>query len=127
MADKIKYELEFAIKSSPKLLYNYISTPSGLSEWFSRNVNSRGEVFTFIWERSEEEAKLISKKANEFVRFKWEDDEDDESYFELRIQVDGITKDVALVVTDFAEEDELEESKLLWTSQVDDLLALIGG
>ena len=59
MDEKIKFELEFPIQVSPSLLYQYISTPSGLSEWFADNINSRGEVFTFIWGESEEEAKLL--------------------------------------------------------------------
>ena len=121
------FELEFVVKSSPKLLYNYISTPSGLSEWFADNVNSRGEIFTFIWDGSEEQAKLLSKKAQHSVKFKWLDDEDDDTYFEIRIQVDDITKDVALFITDFAYEDEVEEAQLLWESQIDDLHSIIGG
>ena len=64
MSTKVKYELEFPIQASPQLLYNYISTPSGLSEWFADNVNSRGELFTFIWDDSEEQAKLLTKKNN---------------------------------------------------------------
>ena len=71
MCDKTKFEIEFVIQSSPQLLYNYISTPSGLSEWFADNVNSRGEIFTFIWDGAEEEAKLLKRKSDEFVRFTW--------------------------------------------------------
>ena len=108
-------------------MYKYISTPGGLSEWFADNVNSRGEVFTFIWDGDEEQAKLLSKKANQFARYKWLADEDKDTYFELRIQIDDLTKDVALIITDFAEEGELEEARLLWESQVDDLHGLIGG
>lgn len=126
MSEKVKYELEFVIKSSAKLLFNYLSTPSGLSEWFAENVNSRGEIFTFIWDGSEEKAKLITKKSNQSIKFKWLEDEDPNTYFELKIQIDDLTKDVALVVTDFAYEDELEEAKLLWESQVDDLHSIIG-
>src|SRR3954466_1582141 len=98
MDEKIKYELEFPITSSPQLLYQYISTPSGLSEWFADNVNSRGEFFTFIWDDSEEKARMSSKKTGEKVKFRWIDDDnkDGEYYFELRIQVDEITKDVSL-------------------------------
>jgi uncharacterized protein YndB with AHSA1/START domain len=125
MEDKIKYELEFVIHSSPQLLYQYLSTPSGLSEWFADNVNSRGEMFTFIWDDSEEEAKLIKKKSGEMVKFKWEEAEDD-SFFEFRIVVDEITKDVSLMVTDFADEDELDEAKLLWENQISDLKQIIG-
>ena len=76
MEEKVKYELEFPIHSSPQLLYQYISTPSGLSEWFADNVNSRGEVFTFIWDGTEEVAKLIRKKSGELVKFKWEEGEE---------------------------------------------------
>ena len=125
---KVRYEIEFPINSSPQLLYQYISTPSGLSEWFADNVNSRGEFFTFEWNDGEENARLASKKTGEKVKFKWIDDDkkDTEYYFELRILEDEITKDVSLMVIDFAEEDELDESKQLWENQVSDLKHVIG-
>jgi uncharacterized protein YndB with AHSA1/START domain len=128
MKPKVKYELEFPIHSSPQLLYQYIITPSGLSEWFADNVNSRGEFYTFIWDDSEENAKLTSKKAGEKVKFKWLDEnkKETEYFFELKIQVDEITNDVSLIVTDFSEENELPENKLLWESLVSDLKHVIG-
>jgi len=125
MNDKIKFEIEYVIQSSPQLLYQYLATPSGLSEWFADNVNSRGEKFIFIWDGAEEEAKLLKKKTDEFVRFAW-DENDDDSYFEMKIIVDEITKDVSLFITDFAEEDELEESKMLWGNQISDLKQVLG-
>ena len=126
MDDKIKFDIEFPIHASPQLLYQYISTPSGLSEWFSDNVNSRGELFTFIWDDSEEQAKLLTKKNGERVKFRWLNDDDDTSYFEIRIQVDEITKDVSLMVTDFAEEDEVDETKMLWENQISSLKQVLG-
>ena len=128
MDTKIRYEIEFAVNSSPQLLYQYISTPSGLSEWFADNVNSRGELFTFIWDDSKERARLASKKSNERVKFRWIDDQDKDTdyFFELRISEDEITKDVSLVIVDFAFEDELTESKQLWENQVSDLKHVIG-
>tara|TARA_R110002049_G_scaffold308616_1_gene513152 strand:+ start:908 stop:1300 length:393 start_codon:yes stop_codon:yes gene_type:complete len=128
MDDKIRFDIEFPIHASPQLLYQYISTPSGLSEWFSDNVNSRGELFTFIWDDSEEQAKLLNKKSGERVKFRWVVDEEDNQtyYFEIRIQVDEITKDVSLMVTDFAEEDEVDESKMLWENQISDLKQVLG-
>ncbi|MEE9364494.1 MAG: START-like domain-containing protein [Cellulophaga sp.] len=125
MNDKIKFEIEFVIQSSPQLLYQYIATPSGLSEWYADNVNSRGEIFIFIWDGTEEEAKLLKKKNDEFVKFTWLE-EDDDSYFEMRIIVDEITKDVSLFITDFAEEDEVDESKMLWENQISDLKQILG-
>ncbi|MGB0274271.1 MAG: START-like domain-containing protein [Flavobacteriaceae bacterium] len=125
---KTKFELEFVIQASPQLLYQYMHTPSGLSEWFADNVNARTEKYSFIWDDSEEEALLLRKKANEFVRFRWlnGDDDQDDCYFEMRIVVDEITKDVSVVVTDFAEEDEVDESKMLWESQIGDLKQVLG-
>ncbi|TLP79588.1 START-like domain-containing protein [Maribacter sp. ACAM166] len=125
MSDKIKFEIEFVIQSSPQMLYQYLATPSGLSEWFADNVNLRGEMFTFIWDGAEEEAKLLKRKTDEFVRFAWEEAEDN-SYFEMKIIVDEITKDVSLFITDFAEDDEVDESKMLWTNQVSDLKQVLG-
>ena len=128
MQEKIKFEMEFPIQSSPQLLYQYISTPSGLSEWFADNVNSRGEFFTFIWNDSEEKAKLLSKKSGERIKFRWmvDEDEGDSYYFEIRIQVDEITKDVSIIVTDFIDEDEVDEAKMLWENQISDLKQVLG-
>jgi uncharacterized protein YndB with AHSA1/START domain len=128
MSDKVKYELEFPIQASPSLLYQYISTPSGLSEWFADNVNSRGELFNFIWEGSEEQAKLLSKKTDDRIKLRWTaDDEDGLNYFfEMKIQVDEITKDVSLMITDFSEEDEVDEGKMLWENMVSDLKQILG-
>ena len=125
MSGKIKFEVEFVIQSSPQLLYNYISNPSGLSEWFADNVNSRGELFTFIWDDTEEQAKLLKRKSDEFVKFAWLE-EDDESFFEMRIIVDEITKDVSLFITDFAEEDEVDEARMLWENHVSSLKQVLG-
>ena len=126
MSDKIKYEMEFPIHASPSLLFQYISTPSGMQEWYADNVNSRGEFFTFIWEGSEEKAKLVSKNKGQSIRFQWVDDEDTDYYYEMRIQVDAITKDVSIMVTDFAEDDEIEEGKMLWENMISELKQLLG-
>ncbi len=125
MSDKVKYELEFPIHASPNMLYQYISSASNLSEWFADNVNSRGKVFSFFWDGAEEKAELVSKKNNQFVKFKWLDGDDD-CYFEIRIAVDELTKDVSLMITDFSDEDEVEESKMLWESQIADLKQVLG-
>ena len=123
--NKVKFEIEFVIQASPQLLYQYISTPSGLSEWYADNVNSRGELYTFIWEGMEENAKLLKRRSGEFVKFAWVANEDD-SYFEMRIIVDEITKDVSLFITDFAEEDEIDEAKMLWRNQIANLKQVLG-
>ncbi|MGQ1785649.1 MULTISPECIES: START-like domain-containing protein [unclassified Saccharicrinis] len=118
---KEKIELEFIIRTSPSILFNRLSTPSGLSEWFADDVNVKGEKYTFIWDQSEQEAKLISKKDNKYIRFHWLDDEEEDTYFEFSINVDELTGETALVVTDFIENDEKEDSVELWNQQIDQL------
>lgn len=123
----IKYSLEFPIKTSISILFKRLSTPSGLSEWFADNVNIKNDVLTFFWEGSEEEAIVLKKKKNEFIQYQWLDDKGEERYFEFFIQIDDMTKDISLIVTDFAEdEDEKEEGILLWQKQIENLKNAIG-
>ncbi len=108
--NKIKYSLEFEIKSSPKILYNYLSNASGLEEWFADKVNIREGDFIFSWEGSEQRARIVSKKDNQMIRYKWIDGEkEDETFFQFEIVQDEITSDVALIVTDFSIPEEREE------------------
>lgn len=124
---KIKYSIEFEIKSSPKILFNYLSNASSLEEWFADKVTIREGDFVFHWDGNEQRAKIVSKKDNNMVRYKWiTDDKKDESYFQFEIQQDEITGDVALIITDFAEEDEKEANSLLWNSQIHNLMHIIG-
>ena len=125
---KTKYQLEFTLNTSPKLLYSRLSTPSGLSEWFADDVHLNGKNFIFIWDSSEQEAKVVMKKVNEYIRFKWIDDDDDDydAYFEFRINKEELTGDVALIIVDFAEEDEMDDNKDLWDQQVNGLQRALG-
>ena len=127
MSDLIKYSLELPINSSINILYKRLSTPSGLSEWFADNVNLKNNIFTFFWDDSTQSAKLLKKKTDKFIQFKWLDDDDKDSYFEFNIQIDEMTSDVSLIITDFAEDlDEKEEQILLWKQQVENLKRAIG-
>lgn len=124
MADKIKIQLEYVINCSPKVLYNRLSTASGLTEWFAEDVQIKGKKFTFIWEGSEQTAEMTLHKENRLVRFSWL--EEDDTYFEFKITQDELTGDVSLIIIDFAEEDEQEETKELWNTQIADLKHILG-
>ncbi len=126
MEKKEKYTLEYAFNSSPKVLYNRISTVAGLSEWFADNVMIKGDKFIFVWDDGEQEAKLLGKKDLDYARYKWLDDDDDKAYFEFKIEIDELTNDVSLMVTDFAYEDEKEDDIDLWEAQIDSLRSVIG-
>ena len=122
-----KYSIEFEIKSSPKILYNYLSNASSLEEWFADKVTIREGDFIFHWDGTEQRAHIVSKKDNQLIRYKWvTDDKKDESFFQFEIIQDEITGDVALIITDFAEESEKEANSLLWSSQIHTLMHIIG-
>ena len=127
MPELIKYSLEFPINSSVSILYKRLSTPSGLSEWFADDVIVKDKIFTFFWEGSEQEAKLLKLKTDHFIRFKWEDNDSKEDYFEFLIQIDDMTSDVSLIITDFAEDEkDQEEQTNLWSNQINLLKMGIG-
>jgi len=125
---KTKIELEYLIRTSDTILYNCMSTPSGLEEWFAPEVNIRGDVYTFIWEGEERKATLVSKKKEQFVKFQWVDETDsDANFFEMRIKIDDMTGELAMLVTDFAEDGEEEDQRMLWDEAVEELKRHIGG
>lgn len=123
---KKKFELEYPINSSPQVLYNRLSTPAGLAEWFADDVNLQGGIYTFIWEKSEQQAEVLLRKDNKYIRFRWIGEEDKESYFEFRLNQDELTGDVSLMITDFAEVDETSDAVDLWDTQVAELKHVIG-
>jgi uncharacterized protein YndB with AHSA1/START domain len=124
MSKKNKIQLEYIINCSPKVLFNRLSTPSGLAEWFADDVHLEGKVFTFIWKGSKEVAEMTLYKENKLARFTWENDE--HTYFEFRITQDELTGDVSLIVTDFGEESETEEITGLWHNHIALLKHVVG-
>jgi uncharacterized protein YndB with AHSA1/START domain len=117
--------LEYTLNSSPKVLFPRLSTPGGLSEWFADDVNLKGNIYFFIWEGVEQRAEMVQKKENRFIRFKWMD-EDEDSFFEFRINVDELTGDVALVIVDMIDEEDEADEIVLWDSQISELKHVLG-
>jgi uncharacterized protein YndB with AHSA1/START domain len=123
---RVKVEMEFEMRSSPAILYTHISTPSGLADWFADDVDVKGsKTYLFKWDGSVDEAELVKKTNNKGVKFRWVDGPEDE-YFQMEIDIDDLTSDVTLLVTDFAEEEDAEETEMLWESQIDELRSFIG-
>lgn len=121
-----KFQLEFILNVSPSMLYNYIISPSGLSEWFADNVNIKGSKYIFVWDNNEEVSILIKSKQDSYLRFQWEQDENTKYYFDFTIDMDEITGDVSLTITDYSDINEIEESKMWWENQIQRLRKIIG-
>lgn len=128
MAGKSKLELEYIINCSPKVLFNRLSTAAGLTEWFADDVRVKGNYFTFVWEGNDQISEKKIHRENKLVRYEWQDEslEKDENYFEFVITQDDLTNDVSLMVIDFADGDEVEQTAYLWNTQIAKLKQLLG-
>ena len=128
MAGKKQIRLEYIVNCSPKVLFNRLSTAAGLTEWFADDVHVRGNLFTFIWGKTSQNAEKVIHRENRLVRYQWIGDDWDknEDFFEFLITQDDLTNDVSLTIIDFTEEDEEKETKSLWDTQIAKLKHLLG-
>lgn len=125
MAKKQLYTLEYPVRCSPSILYEFLSTPAGLQEWFADKVDERDNVFSFSWNGTEEKAEIIEQEADKYVRFHWLHAPKEE-YFEFKIEKTEITNQTVLVIKDFAEKNEIKDQSRLWEYQVKDLFHRLG-
>ncbi len=125
---KIKVHMEYMLKAgSSNIVWSIISTPSGLETWFADKVSATDKIFTFRWGKTEtRQAEAINVRTNSFIRFRWLDDEDRKSYFELKLIYNELTEDLMLEITDFAHPDEIDDIKDLWESDIEKLRRVSG-
>ena len=124
--EHIKYKLEFDMKSTPvAILWDYISTENGLKQWFADNVKIKEKEYSFIWKGYSQEAKVVGMRKGLAIKLQWLDSSS-RTYFEMRILTSEMTDNTVLQITDFSEEDEIDESQDLWRSQIDTLRRVIG-
>jgi hypothetical protein len=123
---KERVVMEFYVHSSPNVLYELISTPSGFAEWYCTDVHVRGEQWTFVWAEEQEETTMIGRRLGEVIRFHRNDDEDEATFFEFRIRIDDMTNEVALIVTDHGWPHEVDAIRNLWSSQIANLVRVLG-
>jgi uncharacterized protein YndB with AHSA1/START domain len=121
-----KIELEYIFSSSVNVLFSRLSTAAGLSEWFSDDVRHKGSTFTFVWDGVGSRAELVELKKNVSARFRWADADDGREYFEFSLHVEPLTSEVALIITDFVDEEEEDDAVELWNKQIEMLHRTIG-
>ena len=125
--ERTKFSIEYLFRASPSILYKFFTTPACLVRWFCDEVDIQGSEFTFFWSGSEEVAEVIEDIEDERIRFHWQDAEDEEEYLEFSISKSPVTGETILVITDFCDEDELDDQKQLWDSQIQELRKETGG
>lgn len=124
---RVSFKMEFLFRASPSILYQFFTTPNCLIRWFCDEIDITGEVYTFTWEGADEIAELVEDKENERIRFKWEDAESDDEYLEFKFEKSPVTNETILTLTDFCDDDEIDDQKQLWESQMKQLKQETGG
>lgn len=123
---RVSFVSEYLFRASPTILYRFVTTPSCLIRWFCDEVDITGEVFTFVWEGEEEVAEMIDDIEDERVRFQWEEADEGE-FLEFRFSRSPVTGETILEIEDFCDDDEVEDQKQLWESQIKILRQETGG
>lgn len=124
--DRVKFNIEFLFKASPAILYKFLTTPACLVRWFCDEVDIEADFFTFSWEGYEERAELVDDIEEERLRFRFEEAAPGE-FLEFRMSKSPVTNETILEITDFADEDEVEDQRQLWESQIKQLRLETGG
>ncbi len=125
--ERVSFDIEFIFRASPTILYKFFTDSSAIIRWFCDECDVEGDEYTFSWDGSEEVATIIDDIEDERVRFKWEDAESEEEYFEIRFSRSEVTGETILEITDFCDSDEVEDQKRLWQSQIAKLRIESGG
>lgn len=125
MSKKTIYSIEYPVRCSPRILYDFLSTPAGLQEWFADKVDERDNVFTFTWNGVDEKAEILESEEDKFVRYRWLHAPKGE-FFEFRIEKSEVTNQTILVIKDFADKKDIKDQTQLWEYQVKDLIHRLG-
>ncbi len=125
--DRVSIELEYIFRASPGILYRFFLEPARLVSWFCDEVDINDNIFTFSWSGSEEVAELVEQEEDARLRFKWEEADNEDEYFEIRFSKSPVTGETILEIMDFCDDDEVEDQKQLWNNQMEQLRHETGG
>ena len=125
MSKKVLYTLEYPVRCSPRILYEFLSTPAGLQEWFADIVDERDGIFSFSWNGTAENAELLEGEEDKYIRFHWLHTAKEE-YFEFSIDKSEVTNQTILIIKDFADKKEIKDQSRLWEFQVKELFHRLG-
>jgi len=125
MSKKQQFILEYPVRCSPSILYEFLSTPAGLQEWFADKVDERDSVFSFSWNGATDRAEVLESEEEKFIRFHWLHAPKEE-FFEFSIVKSEVTNLTILIIRDFAEKTEIKDQSQLWDYQVKDLFHRLG-
>ena len=127
---KQRIDIEYPLTTkSHNIVWDQISSAHGLERWLADHVEERDGEFTFTWgepwtEQDVRKAHLIEYVKYDHIRLRWEEDDepgDEDCYWEMRIEKSELTSHLNLLITDFADDDDVDGLRILWESNLDRL------
>ena len=132
---KNKFVADFQINTSRKIIYPYLSTASGLSQWFADDVTiNEDKVYNFVYDGEDHFARAVIMRSNHNVKFEFfdpqlavDEEENDRSYIEFRLDENELTQTFFLRVIDYSDAYSDEEQESIWEGLIGALKEIIGG
>jgi uncharacterized protein YndB with AHSA1/START domain len=125
MSKKQLFTLEYPVRCSPAILFEFLATSNGLQEWFADKVDDKEDMFVFNWGGSLEKAEVLEREQDKVIRFHWVHAPANE-FFEFKIEKTEVSNQTILVISDFAEKSEIKDQKQLWDYQIKELFHRLG-
>jgi uncharacterized protein YndB with AHSA1/START domain len=131
MSSKYKFVIEYEIHASVKMIYPYLSTASGLAEWFAEEVKTlEDKTYDIVWDGQSHPAKLVSARTNSHIKYVFlplnAEDEADPSYLEFKLSHSEMTDTTFLKIIDYSEMNNEKDLKELWDNLIYNLRELLG-
>jgi uncharacterized protein YndB with AHSA1/START domain len=122
-----KVEMEFILRASPTLIYQFVTTPACMIRWYCDEVEINEDLFSFVWNGNIEDAEMVDDIEDERVRYKWLDADNEKEYFEFRTYRSDVTQETILEITDYCDLGDEKSTKDWWTQKVNILKQECGG
>ena len=131
-SSKRRFEMEYPINASPRLLFPYLSSASGLSQWFCDDVRlDPDHRLNMVWDKQNHYAEIALQRPGRSIRYVFLDERkqplNDANYLDFSLEYSKITDSVFLRVTDYSDHGDDKEQQELWDSLVGKLREQVGG
>jgi uncharacterized protein YndB with AHSA1/START domain len=129
---KRRFEREYSINASLKILFPYIASASGLSQWFCDDVRlDPDHRLNMVWDKQSHFAEIVAQRPGRSIRYVFLDEQKrpllDANYLDFTLEASRITDEVFLRVTDYSDHTDTQEQQELWEGLVGKLRDQVGG
>ncbi len=125
--ERVSYNIEILFRASTTIVHKFLTTPDCLIRWFCDKADIVDNEYIYSWNGDEQMAAIIDDVEGEYVRLQWDDAESDDEFLEFRLSKSPVTNETILIITDWCDDDEIEDQKQLWINQMGAMKKAMGG